>query len=136
MSQILQAVSKECSDIGWRDKMKNCTKAFLNARDVSAQEVVHVYRLLSFPLFKSNFRKVFVPADLPHVKSSFNFTWKMGNEDEDIFQKIFLTDTMPDQHILMIPAWLHVRCGIFPYTIRCKPQQSVIVIMKTLQITT
>ncbi|XP_078312811.1 uncharacterized protein LOC144619258 [Crassostrea virginica] len=89
MSQILQAVSKECSSIGWKDKMKNCAKSFLNAREISAQEAV--YRLLSFPLFKCSFRTVFVPADLPKNRVSFlkplSVIKAMDHDEEDIYEK-------------------------------------------------
>ena len=36
LSQILQAVSKECADLNWKQSMKNCDKTFLNAREISA----------------------------------------------------------------------------------------------------
>jgi len=89
MSQILHSVSKECLDFGWKQKMQNCAKAFLNAREISAQEAV--YRLLSFPLFKCSFRTVFVPADLPQNRVVFlkpiSVISAMDDDQEDIFQK-------------------------------------------------
>ena len=89
MSHVLQAVSKECAGITWQQKMKNCAKAFLNAREISAQEAV--YRLMSFPLFKCSFLSVFVPADLPKNRVAFlkplSVIRTMEEEEEDIFMK-------------------------------------------------
>ena len=89
MSHVLQAVSSEEPNEDWKQKMKRCGRAFLNAREVSAQEAV--YRLLSFPLFKCSFRTVFVPADLPEKRVLLMkpkcVIQGMEDEDEDIFMK-------------------------------------------------
>lgn len=53
MSKVLQNVAKEMYNHDWGEQLKSCANAFLNARELSAQEAV--YRLLSLPLFKSSF---------------------------------------------------------------------------------
>jgi hypothetical protein len=89
MGNILQAVSKEAANESWSSKMKKCARAFLNARELSAQEAV--YRLMSFPLFKCSFRTVFVPADLPQNRvrllKPLSRIREMDDGQEDIFQK-------------------------------------------------
>ena len=48
MGMMLQAVAKESSDCSIKEQMKSCRQAFLNARNVTAQEAA--YRVLSLPL--------------------------------------------------------------------------------------
>ena len=89
INHVLQAVSSEEPNEDWKQKMKRCGRAFLNAREVSAQEAV--YRLLSFPLFKCSFRTVFVPAYLPEKRVLLlkpkSVIQGMEDEEEDIFMK-------------------------------------------------
>ena len=86
--QVLQAVSKEMISMDMRTNMKRCASAFLNAREVSAQEAV--FRLLSLPLFKSNFETVFVPVNLPEKRVSLlkpqPIIDSMDETDEGVFQ--------------------------------------------------
>ena len=74
---VLKAISKEMASETIRTQMKKCAPAFENAREVSAQE--SVMRLLSIPLFKSNFETVFIPIDLPEKRirllKSYSRTW-------------------------------------------------------------
>ncbi|VDI08177.1 Hypothetical predicted protein [Mytilus galloprovincialis] len=92
MSQILQAVSNEANTLDFKSSMKKCASAFLNAREVSAQEAV--YRLLSFPLFKSNFSTVYVPADRPEKRicllKPISSVKDKEDEDEDVYQTSIL----------------------------------------------
>ncbi|XP_053383841.1 uncharacterized protein LOC123535686 [Mercenaria mercenaria] len=87
MSKVFQNVAKEMCNHDWSDQLKSCANAFLNARELSAQEAV--YRLLSLPLFKSSFSTVFVPADLPNKRVSFlkpvSVVREMDEDEEDIF---------------------------------------------------
>ncbi|CAC5358709.1 unnamed protein product [Mytilus coruscus] len=92
MSQILQTVSNEVNTLDFKSSMIKCASAFLNAREVSALEAV--YRLLSFPLFKSNFSTVYVPADRPEkrmclLKPILSVKDK-ADEDEDVYQTSIL----------------------------------------------
>ena len=68
VGHLLRAIAKESKDDTFFLKMKKCGKGFLNSREVCAQEAA--YRLLSIPLFKSNFSTVFVPADIPSKRIS------------------------------------------------------------------
>ncbi|KAK3094305.1 hypothetical protein FSP39_000082 [Pinctada imbricata] len=89
MGNILHSISQEAASESWSTKMRKCARAFLNARELSAQEAV--YRLMSFPLFKCSFRTVFVPADLPQNRvrllKPLSRIQEMDDGDEDIFQK-------------------------------------------------
>ena len=96
MSVTLQNVIKEKQHCDWKEQLKACASAFLNAREVSAQEAV--YRLLSFPLFKSSFSTVFVPADLPSKRVTFLKPVSMTNAMEDEEEDIFAT-SMLDRYI-------------------------------------
>ena len=65
---LLRAIAKENLEDSFYTKMKKCGKSFLNSREISSQEAT--YRLLSLPLFKSNFSTIFVPADIPSKRVS------------------------------------------------------------------
>ncbi|KAH3888617.1 hypothetical protein DPMN_012656 [Dreissena polymorpha] len=56
MSQNLHYVSKECSGFGWKKNVKNCTKALLNAREISAQEAKEE-ELFSSPAYEQYFQE-------------------------------------------------------------------------------
>ncbi|XP_061170416.1 uncharacterized protein LOC133179738 [Saccostrea echinata] len=66
MGTLLEAASKEASQLGLKQQMKACAKTFTNARSVSAQE--SVYRILGLPLYKSDFTAVWIPTGLPHQR--------------------------------------------------------------------
>ena len=57
-----------------------------------------MYRLLSFPLVKSSFSTVFVPADLPSKRVAFLKPVSMINAMEDEEEDIFAT-SMLDRYI-------------------------------------
>jgi hypothetical protein len=87
MGLTLKAVSKELANQDVRTQLKECAKAFLTARELSAQEVA--YRLLSsLPMFKTSFTDVFIPTNLPNnrivlLKSRSQLA-AMADEDENI----------------------------------------------------
>jgi hypothetical protein len=73
MSTVLRNVFRELHNQDWREQVKSCANALLNACELSEQEAM--YRLLSLPPFKCNFSTVFVPANLSFIVS-------MEDEDE------------------------------------------------------
>lgn len=64
VAAILKAVAKEMHDKNSREQMKKCASAFLNSREVSAQEAT--LRLLGLPLYNYSIETVFIPASMPH----------------------------------------------------------------------
>jgi hypothetical protein len=87
MSTVLQNVSKETADQGFKEQMKACASAFLKAREVSAQECA--YRMMSLSMFVCTFSFEFVPANFPEDRVRLVKPKKliecMENEDDDVF---------------------------------------------------
>ena len=87
MGLVLQAVSKEMSNLAISKQMSKVADAFANSRAVSAQEAV--YRLLGLPLYQSNFKTVWIPTGYPErrvriLKSQTQLA-SMEDDEPDIF---------------------------------------------------
>jgi hypothetical protein len=89
MGELLKQISKECRDHDIRSKLRRLGSAFLNNREVSAQEAV--YRILSMPMQRKSRTVLFVNTDpkserVSVLKPSKDLESK-DDDDEDIFQK-------------------------------------------------
>ena len=87
MGLVLQAVSKEMSNLAISKQMSKVADAFANSRAVSAQEAV--YRLLGLPLYQSNFKTVWIPTGYPdrrvRIPKSQTQLASMEDDEPDIF---------------------------------------------------
>ena len=87
MSELLKKVAEENQDEDLKSKLRKVGSAFLNNREVSAQEAA--YRLLSLPLKKASRKVVFVnkaPKDkrISMLKPQIQLQ-EMDDDDENIF---------------------------------------------------
>ena len=87
MSELLRKVADECRGDDIKDKLWKFWSAFLNNREVRAQEVV--YHLLSLPLKKSSRKVVFVNTSKKEKRVSMlkpaHLLDELNNDDENVF---------------------------------------------------
>ena len=87
MSELLRKVADECRGDDIKEKLHKLGTAFLNNREVSAQEAV--YRLLSLPLKKSSRKVVFVNTSRKEKRVSMlkpsHLLDQLNDDDEDVF---------------------------------------------------
>lgn len=88
MGQLLKTISDMGHSNAWYQRMKKVGKAFLNAREVSAQEAV--YRLLGFPMFRCSFRTIFIPNDFPNKRIGLLKPQKLLETQQDNDTNIFM----------------------------------------------
>ena len=92
MSELLQKVAKECKSEDVKSQLKKLGSAFLNHREISAQE--SAYRLLSLPLKQATRKVVFINTS-PEDKRVIMLKppsqlQDLDDESEDLYQKSLL----------------------------------------------
>ena len=92
MGLILQCVSKEMKNLNISKQMNKVADAFASSRNVSAQEAV--YRLLSLPLYVSNFKTIWIPTGFPHQRVRILKTQALITAMEDDEPDIFVANLL------------------------------------------